>query len=88
MQEKIKVEICVGTTCFILGAAELQNLEDFIPEELKDRVEIFGNTCLGFCKNSNHGKAPFVRINDSVIVANASIDRIIDALREIAAKEK
>jgi NADH:ubiquinone oxidoreductase subunit E len=79
---KIKVEICVGTTCHILGASRLQHLEDFLPEDLKDKVDITGSHCLNACKNDNFGSAPFVRI-DGVIMGNASIDRIIAKLYEL-----
>ena len=31
---KILLEICVGTTCYVLGASELQSIEEFLPEDL------------------------------------------------------
>ena len=77
--KKIKVEICVGTTCHILGASELQDIEEFIPEELKDSVEISGVPCLGACKNNNFGSAPFVRINGR-IVGGANIHFLIEEI--------
>ena len=79
--EKIKVEICVGTTCFILGAAELQELERFLPDDLKDKVEISGAACLGMCKNANYGQAPFVRVGHTVI-ANAHVGTVIEQIRK------
>ena len=30
--EKIKVEICCGTACYLLGAAKLMNIEEELPE--------------------------------------------------------
>ena len=33
--KKTTVTICVGTTCYLLGAADLQELETFLPEDLK-----------------------------------------------------
>lgn len=79
--EKIKVEICVGTTCFILGASELQDLERYLPEELKDKVDICGSTCLGMCKDDNYGQAPFVRVGKR-IVSNATICSVIEEIEE------
>lgn len=80
--KKVKVEICVGTTCFVLGAAELQDLERFLPEEMCGQVEITGSTCLGWCKERNYGQAPFVRI-DGEIMAHATVASIIDRLRTL-----
>ncbi len=79
--DKIKVEICVGTTCFILGASELQELERFLPEGLRDKVDITGATCLGMCKDDNYGQAPFVRVGNR-IVSNASISSVIEQIEE------
>lgn len=81
--DKIKVEICVGTTCFVLGASALQDIEMYLPEELKDKVEITGANCLGMCKNSNFGDAPFVRINESIIVSQATIDSVIAEIKKL-----
>ena len=39
---KIKVEICLGTTCYVLGSFRLSALEDQLPPELKSKVDIVG----------------------------------------------
>ena len=31
--EKVKVEICCGTACYLLGAANMMDLEDQLPAE-------------------------------------------------------
>lgn len=80
--EKTKLEICVGTTCYILGASELQHIERFLPEELAPLVEISGVSCIGACKNSNYGSAPFVRINGKII-GNASVHSVVEELIKI-----
>jgi NADH:ubiquinone oxidoreductase subunit E len=85
-ESKIKVEICVGTTCYILGAAELQDLENFLPGDLKSKVDICGATCLGFCKNENYGKAPFVRIDGKKIISNATVHSVIEELKNYLEK--
>ncbi len=77
--EKINVQICVGTACYILGASELQHLEDYLPADIKDKVDIQGFQCLGICKNKNFGAAPYVKINNKII-ANANINILIDEI--------
>ena len=79
---KIKVEICLGTTCYVLGSFRLSTLEEQLPEELRDKVDVVGSACLDLCHARNYGNAPFVRINDSRIVDNATIEKVIDAVRE------
>ena len=36
--EKVKVEICCGTACYLLGAANMMDLEDQLPAEWRGRV--------------------------------------------------
>lgn len=79
MKEKVDIEICVGTTCHIMGGAELQNLANHIPDILSDKVTICGTPCLGACRDGNYGNAPFVRINGKII----SQATITDIIREL-----
>ena len=82
MANKIKVEICLGTTCYVLGSFRLSALEEQLPPEFKDRVEVVGCACLDVCHDRNYGNAPFVRIDEKRIVDNATIEKVIDILRE------
>ena len=81
---KIKVQICLGTTCFVMGASKLQDLERMLPPEWKDKADISAQTCLGMCQNQDSGfiKAPFVKINDEMI-GEASVEKVIDKLKEL-----
>lgn len=81
-EEKLLVEICVGTTCFVLGASALQPLESFLSDEIKEKVEIVGSPCLDCCKNRNDGEAPFVRIGGKHIIGNATIQKVIAKIEE------
>ncbi len=44
--DKIKVEICCGTACYLLGAANLMSIEDEIPVNF---LEVMA--CPGGCQN-------------------------------------
>ncbi len=79
--QKLVVKICTGTLCYVMGGSELQVLSDHLPEQLKDRVEIKGATCLDFCNESGSSKAPFVTVNDKV-VENATISKVISTIEE------
>ncbi len=79
--DKIKVSICTGTTCFVMGASEILLLEEELPMELRDKVEIEGVTCLELCKNGSKTKAPYVLV-DGEIVAEATLQVVIDKIKE------
>lgn len=81
--KKIKVTICTGTACFVMGASEIMLLEESLPSDLKDIVEIEGVTCMETCKNSANGKAPFVKVNGELI-SGATVLSVIDKIREFA----
>ncbi|MCP3965071.1 MAG: (2Fe-2S) ferredoxin domain-containing protein [Lentisphaerae bacterium] len=80
-KKKVKVEICVGTTCFLLGASKLQEMERFLPPDLTGRVEVQGTACLGCCRNDNFGSAPFVKVDDTDVIANATLEKVINRVR-------
>ena len=83
--KKITVSICTGTACYVMGASEILILEDSLPEELKEIVEVRGITCLDKCKNSECGKAPFVLVNDEVI-PDADLSKVLEKINELAEK--
>lgn len=82
MSGKIKVVICSGTACYVMGASDILLLEEELPQSLRERVDIEGVTCLGYCKDSKVGKAPFVTINGEVMQA-ATLPKVMARIREL-----
>jgi NADH:ubiquinone oxidoreductase subunit E len=78
MEPIIDVEICTGTTCFVMGAGYLLELVDELPERLRGRVSVCGAHCLGVCNRTDCGKPPFAKV-DGVLIANATVESLIDA---------
>ncbi len=76
---KIKLELCFGTTCFVMGASKLQEIENLIPPQYKNKVEVKAHTCLDLCKNSKYMKAPFVKV-DGEIISEATVEKVIRAI--------
>ncbi len=76
----VKVSICTGTACFVMGASEIMLLEENLPDDLKGKVEVEGITCLEKCKDSSCGKAPFVLV-DGQVVQNATVTTVIEKIR-------
>ena len=77
--QKVLVELCFGTTCFVMGASKLQELESFIPPQYRNHVEIKANTCLDLFKNSTYMKAPFVKV-DGEIISEATVEKVVRAI--------
>ncbi len=75
--EKISVKVCTGTTCFVMGGANLQELHDLIPRKYGDKVEVSGSPCLGLCSiNWEYSKAPYVKVNEAV-VNEATVEKVL-----------
>ena len=76
----LHLQICQGTTCYVMGAAQLASLAAQLPEDLRGRVRVTGCRCLGLCRDGAFGDAPYVTIDGEVLAA-ATIDSILAALR-------
>ncbi len=81
--KKIEVKICMGTTCYVMGASNLQNLTEELSPALRALVDVRGSTCLDLCKGGGLGKAPFVEINGEVL-SGATLASVIKRIEEIA----
>ena len=79
----VKVEICCGTACYLLGAAKMMNIEDALPEECRGRVEVEAKTCLELCERDNLDGAPYVRFNGSEIMSQATPEKVVARIREL-----
>ncbi len=77
----IKLEICCGTACYMLGAAKLLTFGETLPPELADKVEVSALPCLDLCMADNLGGAPFVRI-DGEVMGQATVERVMEKLLE------
>ncbi|MEG1572693.1 MAG: NAD(P)H-dependent oxidoreductase subunit E [Bacteroidales bacterium] len=84
--EKILVEICVGTSCYVMGASELMMVQEQFTPEQKAHITFKGTTCLDTCLNPACGRAPFVRLNGEIIpevTVPILIAKIEDALTQL-----
>ncbi|MGI5173285.1 DUF1450 domain-containing protein [Treponema sp. OMZ 840] len=79
--KKTTLSICTGTACYVMGASEFLVLDDHLPADLKDKVEITGVTCLDKCKDAQCGKPPFVLV-DGELIAEATVQNILEKIRE------
>ena len=80
--KKIKVSICTGTTCYLMGGAHLLTLDEVLDPALAEHVEICGSHCLGLCNDDANGKAPFAKVNDHII-ADATLMKVVTKVREL-----
>lgn len=80
MNPKIKVTVCTGTACYVLGGSELLLLDEMLPESWREQVELTASECLDVCHRSGFGRPPFAKIDDELISA-ASPMKIIALLR-------
>jgi NADH:ubiquinone oxidoreductase subunit E len=83
MKEKIKVTLCVGTACHLMGAADLVTIDEFFDDYLKNNVEVKWVTCMEHCKDDSKGKPPFVLIEDELI-SEATLDKVLTRARKLA----
>ncbi len=84
--EKIRVRVCTGTACFVMGASDILLLNESLPEDVRERVALEGAPCLGMCHAGTKGRAPFVSVNGEMI-ESATLPVVMDKVMEIASAE-
>lgn len=80
--QKVTVELCMGTTCFVMGSSGLPDFMEMLTPEQRSCIELKHSPCMGFCKDQKYGKAPYVRINDELL-ASASSLKVAEKIRAL-----
>jgi len=84
-QNKIKVTICTGTTCYVLGGSNYLLLKDKLPEEILNNVKISGSPCMGYCReDGGMEKTPCLKIGED-IYTGLSLEEAVEKISEITA---
>lgn len=77
---KIEVEICMGTTCFIMGGDNMQELASLLQRKYKDKVDTKGVVCHGLCNTDcQYSKAPYVKV-DGDVISEATVEKVLSAI--------
>lgn len=79
--KKIKVSICTGTACYVMGASELLLLGENLPEKLRNAVEIEGVPCIEQCHGGMKKHPPYVKI-DEELIPSATLQTVISKIEE------
>ncbi|MBT1247160.1 MULTISPECIES: NAD(P)H-dependent oxidoreductase subunit E [unclassified Thermosipho (in: thermotogales)] len=59
--KKVDVEVCVGTTCHLMGSSILIDTIENLPEEVKEHLNFKCSLCFGDC---NEGRTPpIIKVN-------------------------
>ncbi len=83
MDQKIKIKICVGTYCHVMGGYKLRELRQQLPEALQDKVKVEASVCLGCSTLKEKPQPPYAEINEK-LMPDASLEKIIEELQKIA----
>lgn len=81
MSDKIHIRICVGTYSYIMGGAELMNLQEEIPEPYKELVKVDAAVSLPGCDEKTMSP-PYVEINGA-LMCEASKEKILQEIERI-----
>ena len=86
--EKVKVKICAGTACFVMGAPQIQSLEFAAPKDLADKIDVTEVRCMNHCTQAKgYNKGPYVEVNGEVI-EEATLEKVLTKIREVIAEEE
>lgn len=78
--EKINVKVCLGTTCFVMGSSNLQELIDAVPAKYGEAVDVSGVPCLGLCSiDWEYSRAPYVKVDEEIIY-EATVEKVLSVI--------
>lgn len=78
--EKIKVKVCQGTTCFVMGGSTIKSIVDTLTEKYGDKVEVVSVRCFEKCHEADSfSKAPYVYVDDEIISA-VNLEKVISTI--------
>lgn len=78
--KNVKVQICAGTHCTMMGAMDIFEVVDHINEEYPDQqVEVELVKCFGNCKAN---QAPVVVVEERKIIS-ATSEKVMEIIREV-----
>ena len=89
----MKVKVCVGSNCTLLGAMnildQIDDLKEIILEDADnysdEELDVEVHKCLGFCKDTDETVAPVVIIDDEPMFNATSqtvMEKIINKVRK------
>lgn len=84
MNKIIKVVVCCGTTCHLMGSSEILISKDEIETQFNGQVVITGSTCLGRCKEFAAANAPYILVNDE-LMRQANLEKLIARIEQLLA---
>lgn len=87
IQEKkeVLVQICTGTSCFIMGGADLLLLEEVLPTRLRSSVRVEGVPCTGQCRAAGQlwaQRPPFLTI-DGKPYSGLNLPQVIEIIQKL-----
>ena len=79
---KVNVKVCLGTTCFVMGSSNLQELIETVPAKYGEEVEVAGVPCLGLCSiDWEYSRAPYVKV-DNDVVYEATVEKVLSTIEK------
>ena len=50
--KKVNIQICLGTTCFVMGGGALQTMAEELTRRFGDKIAVFGVSLLQVLENT------------------------------------
>lgn len=68
---RLLLEICAGTSCYLLGSQDLIDAVETLPPDKRSHIDLRGVSCLKSC-----GQGPNIRIN-GVVLRNMTPEHLL-----------
>ena len=75
----VKVEICAGSHCSLVGALSILDTLEELQEEYPDQIQIKKYECMDLCENIKN--VPVVKV-DGELITSAQTQKVISKIME------
>ncbi|AZO96293.1 (2Fe-2S) ferredoxin domain-containing protein [Halocella sp. SP3-1] len=76
MSEKISIEVCVGTSCHLMGSNLIMECLDRLADNIKEKIDLRYVQCMDRC-----GKGPNVRIA-GVVLDKVTPETVVEEIKK------
>ncbi len=82
----VKVRICCGTACFVMGGSDLLLIREKLSEEENSKISVTFEPCLRYCKEK--GKNPPFVVIDGEVYEKMTVEKLVSVIKKkIGGKE-
>ncbi len=81
MKNKILLQVCSGTACFVMGGSDLLTIFDYLSPQEQEQVALSAVPCFEHCRTDDDLRPPFVTVQGK-LYDRMDMEKLLTIIRE------